>query len=379
MKFAQENVAGLEVAAANQKVWLYAEDGKTLVTSATTNANGWVDFGLQPEHFAIAYKVGNQFIYQGISANPGEFKVISPFDETVELDSDLPTGGCQVSKAIQINAVNGDNFEARTNHPEWISTLGEDGKTLTICAARAPIDGKFDLWLTSSAGYQQVEDVSWQGTTNLTFSPQATTLREWSLNLGTSTLFAANVVISNPEQLAIYSSVTYNLESWDKLDVPRLNDSSYSLVFFGRDYKSIGYKVAHTFTSLSAIPSINLPAASIEQLTWNATQQTVTWDTNPSSTVDFFELSVQLSGTRLSLVTMVDKNQTSFTVPQLPQELGGSPDDHSTVELASVDFQSYNNLNDWLSATQTPLITLHEFIEKLRDAEKSATRITVSK
>jgi hypothetical protein len=370
--FAQENIEGLEVAAANQKVWLYAEDGKTLVTSATTNANGWVDFGLQPERFALGYIVGNQYVYRTISENSGELKVISAFDETVQDET------CPVSKTVQIANIQGEAFEAHTNHPEWVTTLGEDGKTLTICAARAPVDGKFDLWVTSSAGYQQWQDVSWQTAASFSFSPKAPTLTNWSLKPGTSSLLVSTVLITNAKDLTIYSRTTFFDDATSSLDVPNLSGSNYNLVFFGQDQAANSYKIAVPFTSLNALPSIELPAASIEQLKWKATDQTVSWSNSSSSLVDFFELSVQLDN-NVSLVTVLDKGQSSFTVPQIPQVLGRSPGDNSTIVLSSVDFKDYSDLNGWLQATQSPLVTLQEFIDKLHTAEKSATRITHSK
>ena len=86
-------------------MWFYAQDGKTLVGSATTNSEGWADLGQQPEQFAIGYKLGDQFVYQGIDSSTGELKVITPFNEAVEVDNNLPNGGCTLSKTVTINGV----------------------------------------------------------------------------------------------------------------------------------------------------------------------------------------------------------------------------------------------------------------------------------
>jgi hypothetical protein len=365
---------------------LYAQDGKTLVGSATTNSEGWADLGQQPEQFAIAYKAGNQFIYQSIS-NSGEIKVVTPFNETVE-----PNEGCPVSKAVTINGIpqeEPDDFspeyiEVRTNHPEWIATLGEDRKTITICAARAPLDGKFDLWISSKAGYQQVQDVSWQGNAAFNYAPQAPALSSWRLSTS-APLFAANVMITNDDQLAVYNELIYDVAGSfnTQLAVPKLNTGSYHLILLGQaDSPVAGFKVSRSFTSLASLPALDVPAAGIEQLGWDASQQKVTWKTNPSASIDFFELEVDLGNAQnpssLVFTTLLDKDQSSFTLPQLPAEIP-APDANRSVDLSSVDYQGYNNLGDWLGETQSPLITLQEYIEKRKEAENNATRVILYK
>lgn len=379
------------MAAGNQKIWLYAQDGKTLVGSATTNSEGWADLGQQPEQFAIAYKVGNQFIYQGVN-NSGEIKVVTPFNETVELDPELPNGGCPVSKAVTISGIpeeEPDDFspeyiEVRTNHPEWVATLGDDRKTVTICAARAPLDGKFDLWLSSKAGYQHIQNINWQGAAAFNYAPQAPSLSSWSLSTAAS-LFAANVIITNDDQLAVYNELIYDVKGSlnTQLAVPKLNGASYHLVLVGQaDSPVAGFKVSRNFTSLSSLPAIDVPAAGIEQLTWDASAQKVTWKTNANANIDFFELEVDLGNTQtpsgLVFTTLLDKNQSSFTLPQLPAEIP-APDGNRSVDLSSVDYQGYNNLSDWLGETQSPLITLQEYIEKRKEAENNATRVILYK
>ncbi len=318
--------------------------------------------------------------------------MVTPFDESVALDPESPNGGCPVSKAVTISGIPAeepDDFapeliEVRTNHPEWIATLGEDRKTITICAARAPLDGKFDLWLSSSAGYQYVQNISWQGAANLTYNPQAPALTSWSL-AGSTPLIAANVLITNSQQLAVFNELFYGIEGTfnSQIAVPRLNGTAYNLIFLGQGENPVtGYKVSRSFTSLASLPIIEVPAAGIEQLSWNAAQQTITWKTNVNATVDFLELEVELGNTQTSsnlvFTTLLDKGQTSFTLPQLPQGIP-TPDSTRSVDLSSVDYQGYSNLGDWLGETQAPLITLQEYIEKLRTAENNATRVILYK
>lgn len=375
-------MSGAEVAAANQKVWLYAQDGKTLVGSATTNSEGWADLGQQPEQFAIGYKVGDQFIYQGVDSSTGELKVITPFNEAVELDTDLPDGGCTVSKAVTLNGVpeeEPDDFdpeliEVRTNHPEWVATLGADRKTITICAARAPLDGKFDLLISSKAGYQYAPNISWQGAANLVYSPQATSLSSWTLS-SEAPLFAVNPVITTADQLAIYSEIV-SADKASQLAIPRLSGNSFTFSAIIVPESGGTYKFARPITSLSSLPSVTVPAPSVSNLEWNADQQVVTWSSNSSADVDFFELSIDLGN--VHFVTWVEKGKTSFTLPQLPAGFP-IPDENRFVELRSVDYVNYNNLGEWLSETQSPLLTLPEFIEKLRAAEGNVNSYVISK
>lgn len=373
-----ENAAGAEVAAANQRVWLYAEDGVTLIKAATTNANGWVDFGAQPEHFAIAYEVGKQLVYQGIGQNPGEIKIVTPFNETVELDEN---GNCQdqsVKKTILISGIAEDtDFTARTNHPEWVTKLGSDGKTLTICAARAPTDGKFDLWLVSSAGYQHQAGINWQGAANLTFSPAAPALNSWTLTPGTSGLVTSTILISDSKQLAVFDLSLDRVEmpTTVQLALPRITATDLTMKVLAADNSGMMFTLTQPLSSLSTIPSVSIPAPSFHSLKWNATNGLVTWTTNPSSEVDFFELGVQLDDGNTTLVTLVAKGQSSFKMPQLPN--GFSAKEASNwVDLSSVDYKDYSNVEGWQDATQSPLITLEEFIAKLHSAERNVTRTT---
>jgi len=377
-------VSGAEVAAANQKVWLYAQDGKTLVGSATTNSEGWADLGQQPEQFAIGYKVGDQFIYQGVDASTGELKVITPFNEAVELDTDLPNGGCTVSKAVALNGVpeeEPDDFdpeliEVRTNHPEWVAKLNKERNTITICAARAPLDGKFDLLISSKAGYQYAPNISWQGAASLVYSPQAPSQSSWSLN-SDAPIVRVNPAITTADQLTIYSESLYQEET-TQLAIPRLSGNSFTLSGFATYGVGVGgrFEFARPFTSLSELPSVTVPAPSISDLKWNADQRVVSWSLNSSANVDFFELSVDLGSTKF--VTQVEKGKTSFTLPQLPAGIP-TPDANDYVALRSVDYVNYNNLGEWLSETQSPLLTLPEFIEKLRAAEGNVNSYVISK
>lgn len=366
---------------------MYAQDGKTLVGSATTNSEGWADLGQQPEQFAIAYKSGNQFIYQSIS-NSGEIKVVTPFNETVVLNEDLPNGGCTVSKAVTVNGIpaeeddgfDPDLIEVRSNHPEWDVRLNRGSKTITICAARAPLDGKFDLWLSSKAGYQQVQNISWQGNAEFNFAPQAPALSSWTLTTS-EPLIQANVLITNNSQLAVYNELFYGVNSAlnTQLAVPKLNGSSYNLALFGvAENQVAGFKVSRNFVSLASLPVIEVPALTIEQLKWDANAQRVTWKNNSNANIDFFELAVDLGSSNLTFTTLVNKDQSSFTMPQLPPEIP-TPDGNRRVDLSSVDYQGYNNLGDWLSETQSPLITLQEYIEKNKAAESNVTRVILTK
>lgn len=373
-----ENAAGAEVAAANQRVWLYAEDGVTLIKAATTNANGWVDFGAQPEHFAIAYEVGKQLVYQEISQNPGEVKIVTPFDETVELDVDRNCTDQSVKKTILISGIAEDtDFIARTNHPEWVTKLGPDGKTLTICAARAPADGKFDLWLVSSAGYQLQQNLNWQGASNIAFSPVAPALSNWSITPTTYPILAYNLAITDGKQLPIFDKTEYNISETTtiKLDLPRLT-GAYTMQVFARDYGNFSYKITKPLDSLNAIPTLDLPAPSFDAIKWSVGDQRVSWTAKAPSEFDFYELSIQLDN-GAHLVTMLDKGRTSFKVPQLP--VGFSATRDNFVDLSSVDYRDFSNLVGWQDATQSPLISLEEFVAKVHSAESNSTRVTYNK
>ena len=136
------------------------------------------------------------------------------------------------------------------------------------------------------------------------------------------------------------------------------------------------YKFARPISSLSSLPSITVPAPSLSGLEWNADQQVVTWSSSSSANEDFFELSVDLGNVKF--ITLVEKGKTSFTLPQLPAGFP-VPDKNRFVELRSVDYVNYNNLGEWLSETQSPLLTLPEFIEKLRAAEGNVNSYKISK
>ncbi|RYZ94818.1 MAG: hypothetical protein EOO68_19605 [Moraxellaceae bacterium] len=240
------------------------------------------------------------------------------------------------------------------------------------------------MLLSSSAGYQYEQNISWQGPANLTYSPKAPSMTSWSLT-GSAALAAANVLITNDKQLAIYNELIYGVSGAfnNQLAVPQLSGTSFTLSFLGQGASSVaGYKVAKSFTSLSSLPSVEVPVAGIEQLNWDASQQKVTWKNNASANVDFLELEVELGNeqTPSSLVftTLVNKDQSSFTLPQLPAGIP-APDANRSVDLSSVDFQGYNNLGDWLNETQSPLITLQEYIEKRKAAENNATRVILYK
>jgi hypothetical protein len=370
MKFTQENTTGQEVSVANQRVWLYGEDGTTLVKSVITNTNGWADFGAQPERFAIAYQVGKQWIYRTISQNPGEIKVVSPFNETLN-------GNCPVSKTVEINAITGSDFSARSNHPEWVIT--RNNNKFTICAARAPLDGTFDLWTESSAGYQKFAAINWEGESTVTFSPQAPTLSNWSFTPASKPVTVFNVLIKNASQLAVFEQfvpVGDLASTLNKpLNVPKSTGTGYNLVLQALDEEANDYKITRAVDSLTNLPAITLPEASIKTVTWNYADLTATWEANPASDFDFFELNIELRK-GLNLVALLDKSQSSFTMPQLPTELESSLGIATTVELASVDFADFSDLDSWLNATQNPAITLDELVLKARSAEDSVTRIT---
>ena len=366
-------------------MWFYAQDGKTLVGSATTNSEGWADLGQQPEQFAIGYKLGDQFVYQGIDSSTGELKVITPFNEAVEVDNNLPNGGCTLSKTVTINGVpveEPDDFdpeliEVRTNHPELDAKLNKERNAITICAARAPLDGKFDLWISSKAGYQYAPNISWQGAASLTYNPQTPSLRSWSLN-SEAPLIKVNPLITTPENLGIYSEDIYSPDIHQPLQIAIPSQSGNNFTFSAFVVPESGgmYKFARPISSLSSLPSITVPAPSLSGLEWNADQQVVTWSSSSSANEDFFELSVDLGNVKF--ITLVEKGKTSFTLPQLPAGFP-VPDKNRFVELRSVDYVNYNNLGEWLSETQSPLLTLPEFIEKLRAAEGNVNSYKISK
>lgn len=268
-----------------------------------------------------------------------------------------------------------------TNHPEWVATLGDDRKTITICAARAPLDGKFDLWITSKDGYQYAPNISWQGAASLRYAPQApSVVSSWSLN-SAAPLSVVNPVITTSDQLTIFSErilptppEATNFTA--QLTIPPMSGSAFTFSGFINPESGGLYKFARPITSLSALPSVTVPAASISNLAWNADQQLVTWSSNSSANVDFFELLIDLGNVKF--VTLVEKGKTSFTLPQLPAGFP-TPDKNRFVELRSVDYMAYNNLGEWLGETQSPLITLPEFIEKLRTAEGNVNSFIISK
>lgn len=265
-----------------------------------------------------------------------------------------------------------------TNHPEWVATLGDDRKTITICAARAPLNGKFDLWITSKDGYQYAPNIGWQGAASLRYAPQApSVVSSWSLN-SAAPLSVVNPVITTSDQLTIFSEIilpeTSSLTA--QLTIPPMSGSGFTFSGFINPESGGTYKFARPITSLSSLPSVTVPAASISNLKWNADQRVVSWSSNSSANVDFFELVIDLGNAKF--VTWVEKGKTSFTLPQLPEGFP-TPDKNRFVELRAVDYMAYNNLGEWLGETQSPLITLPEFIEKLRTAEGNVNSFVISK
>ncbi|MEY4589755.1 MAG: hypothetical protein RL497_1831, partial [Pseudomonadota bacterium] len=188
-----------------------------------------------------------------------------------------------------------------------------------------------------------------------------------------------NVLIKNASQLAVFEQfvpVGDLASTLNKpLNVPKSTGTGYNLVLQALDEEANDYKITRAVDSLTNLPAITLPEASIKTVTWNYADLTATWEANPASDFDFFELNIELRK-GLNLVALLDKSQSSFTMPQLPTELESSLGIATTVELASVDFADFSDLDSWLNATQNPAITLDELVLKARSAEDSVTRIT---
>lgn len=330
---------------------------------------------MQPERFAVAYQVGSKLFYQTITQNPGSLKIVAPFDETIG------DGECPVSKTINISGISEEDaftFEAQTSHPEWITTLEEDEKTLTICAKRAPLDGKFDLWLSSSSGYQYIENLSWQGASNIIYSPKAPKLVNWTFTPSTPTF--AWLQVYNAKQLAVFERYE-NYEAGAEtlqLEFPQLTGSGFSFKIFAQSgVDSSTY--ARSLDSINELPAVTLPASAIQRLEWDATNQNISWGTNATADVDFFELSVELGSSDIELVALLEKGQTSFKVPEIPAAVGTKPVKTSNVLLSAYDYKDYSNLEGWLDTLQNPAVTLEEYIAKTMAADKNFVRTSKSK
>jgi hypothetical protein len=389
----RENIDGVEEADSGQKIWLYAEDSKTLVQSYTTNANGWVNFDLQPEHFAIAYLSGKQWIYQPIEQNPGSLKVVHPYVET------LRSGTCPVSQTLHVSTNYAGRLtktEAHTNHVEWDVTTklitnvrGAQSFDVKICAARAPVGG-FDLWIQTltedpttqavdpTPYYQTFRDVVWESESNLVFEPQALSTHSLTIIPGAQGISGYDVLVANSNSLTVFEDSfaqgAQNNSVVGDLLLPSGTGDNYTMVVFAQDGNVNSYKITRSLDSLED-QVVQMPDAPFEDLQVDKAQRHVSWAANSTDAFDFYELNV-MTRKGPELVLLLNKNITDFTLPELPIELGISQADIGTYSVSSVDYDGIGNLSDWLTLTQSTTITPAQWKQKFHEAEGKVLRFT---